>query len=54
MHLLHHRRISRKATWIEMLHLPGQLRDIFCGLGIVLDPLPKPTEVTHSLLIIGF
>ena len=43
MHLFHHRGISREAFWIEMLHLPGQLCDVFRGLRIVLDSLPKPT-----------
>jgi len=54
MHLLHHRGISRKAFGIEMLHLPGQLCDVLRGLWIVLYPLPKPTQVAHSLLIIAF
>jgi len=54
MHLLHHRGIPREAAWIEMLHLPGQLRDVLCSLWIVLDPLPKPTKLTHFLLIIAF
>ena len=54
MHLLHHCGVSRKAAGVEMLHLPSQLRDVFGSLGIVLDPPPKPTQLTHSLLIIPF
>ena len=36
------------------MHLPSQIRDVFGSLWIVLDPPPKPTQLTHSLLIIAF
>jgi hypothetical protein len=48
--LFHHRRIARKPRWIEVLHLAGQVVDLFLGYGIALRELAQLIQLTHALV----
>jgi hypothetical protein len=54
VHLFDHLGVAAKTAWIELLHLSGQLCDIFRSLWISGYHLPQLIQLTHTVPVAVF